>query len=97
MDPAAQALQQRGRSGKVHYKTLSESTGVSLSTLWHWNHGRASVQERATQKHYLTPQEERALVKYLLDVSCKGYPLLVKASRPWLMRSRSDGPQISRL
>jgi len=81
MDPAAEALQRRARSGKVNYKALSESTGVPISTLWHRNHGRASVQERATHHQYLTPQEEKALVKYLLDMLRKGYSLPVKASR----------------
>src|SRR5204862_6026617 len=68
MDPAAEALQRRAPSGKVNYKALSDSTGVPISTLWHRNHGRVSVQERATHQQYLTPQDEKALVKILLDM-----------------------------
>jgi hypothetical protein len=81
MDPAAEALQQHTRSEKVNYTALSVSSSVSKSTLWHRNHGRASAQERATHQQYLTLPEEKALVEYLLDMSHKGYPLLVKASR----------------
>jgi len=81
MDPAIEALQRWSSSGKINYTELHESSGVALTTLWHRDRGRVSIQERAKRQQYLTPQEEKALVKYLVDMFRKGFPLPVKASR----------------
>jgi hypothetical protein len=43
---------------------LSELTGVPASTLWHRDHGRDSIQQRAAKQQRLSPQEEKALVSY---------------------------------
>jgi hypothetical protein len=81
MDPAAEALQQYIGFEKVTYQELHEFSGVPLTTLWHRDHGRISIQERAALQQYLTPQEEKALVKYLLNKFRSGFPLPIKASR----------------
>jgi hypothetical protein len=81
MDPATEALLQYRSSGKVNYTKVHGSSGVPLATLWHRDHGRKTVQERATLQQYLTPQEEKALVKYLIDMFRRGFPLPVKACR----------------
>lgn len=40
-----------------------------------------TLEERAKLQQYLTPQEEKALVNYLLTMSRRGYPLRIKACR----------------
>ena len=80
MDPVTEALLQCRSSGKVNYTEVHESSGVPLATLWHRDHGRKTVQERATLQQYLTPQE-KALVKYLIDMARRGFPQPVKACR----------------
>ncbi len=80
-DPAAAALDRFGRSAENSYGALSNQSGVPLSTLWHRDHGRGSIKQKAASQQYLTPQEEKALVDYLLRMSRKGYPLPVKLAR----------------
>ena len=49
--------------------------------MWHRDHGRVSIQQRAAKQQYLSPQEEKALVSYFLRMSRNGYPLHVKYAR----------------
>jgi hypothetical protein len=63
------------------YATLSELSGVPESTLWHRDHGRVSIKQKGAKQQYLTIQEEKALVNYLLRMSKNGYPLPVKFVR----------------
>lgn len=79
MDPATAVLNRFGHSRENTYQALSEANGVPASTLRHRNHGRISIQQRAVNQQYLTPQEEKALVSYFLRMSERGYPLPVKA------------------
>ena len=78
MDPATAVLQKYGYSEENTYRVLSNVSGVPLSTVGHRNRGRKSIQQRAADQQYLTPQEEKALVSYFLGMSRKGYHLPVK-------------------
>lgn len=51
---------------------------------------RSSKQEKAVSQQYLTPQEEKALVAYVLQCAENGFPLPVKALRrlAWLIKHR---------
>jgi hypothetical protein len=80
VDQATEVLDRFGHSEK-RYVGLSELSGVSLSTLWHRHHGRASRRQKAANQQYLTQQEEKALVSYLLRMSRNGYPLPIKFVR----------------
>src|SRR5277367_6696289 len=81
MDPATVALDRFGHSVEYTYKVLSEICGVPASTVGHRNRGRMSIQQRATNQQYLSPQEEKALITYLLRMARNGFPLLVKFAR----------------
>jgi hypothetical protein len=81
LDPAKVVLQRIGHSPENTYAALCELSGVPESTLWHRDHGRDSIQQRAAKQQYLSPQEEKALVSYLLRMSANGYPLPVKFAR----------------
>jgi hypothetical protein len=81
MDPATVALDRFGHSLEYTYKVLSEISRVPASTVGHRNRGRISIQQRATNQQYLSPQEEKALVTYLLRMARNGFPLPVKFAR----------------
>ena len=70
MDRASQVLAQ-GLPPDVPrtYAALAEQGDVPLSTLHHRDHGRRSREELAQSQQYLTPEEEKALVAFLLLIS----------------------------
>ena len=61
-DPAKVVLERIGHSPENTYAALCELSGVPESTLWHRDHGRDSIQQRAAKQQRLSPQEEKALV-----------------------------------
>lgn len=81
VDAATAVLDRFGYSPENTYTALFELSGVPASTLWHPDHGRLSIQQRAAKQQYLSPQEEKAFMSYLLRMSRNGYPLPVKFAR----------------
>ena len=69
IDLATAVLDRFDHSNDKSYTTLS---GLR-STLWHRDHGRPSVQQKGAKQQYLTIQEEKALVNYVLQMSKNGY------------------------
>src|SRR5271154_88387 len=63
------------------YAALSEEGDCPRTTLWYRAHGRPSKEEKDKRQQYLTPSEEKALVKHLLRRSDHGYPVPVKYLR----------------
>jgi hypothetical protein len=79
MDPASQALAQRLPDGvRDTSAARSEYGNVPVSTLIHRRLGRRSRAEQAQRQQYLTREEEKALVKFLLLMSSLGQPVRVK-------------------
>ncbi|KAF5848074.1 hypothetical protein GGP41_009307 [Bipolaris sorokiniana] len=82
MDPASQALAQRLPEGvRDTCAARSEHGDVPVSTLIHRRLGRRSRAEQAQSQQYLTQEEEKALVKFLLLMSSLGQPVRVKYLR----------------
>jgi hypothetical protein len=82
MDPASRALAQALPAGVADtYAARSEHGNVPISTLVHRNHGRRSREEQAQSQQYLTREEEKALVKFLLLMSDLGQPVRIKFVR----------------
>ena len=82
------------------YATLSRLTGVPASTLWHRANGRLSRRKNAANQQYLTPQEEDALLHYVLRMADNGLPLPVKSTRSLALitvRQRSGQNQMQAL
>jgi hypothetical protein len=93
LDPATAILDRFGHSKSNTYATLSGLSGVPETTLWHRDHGRPSIQQKGAKQQYLTPQEEKALVNYVLRMSKNGYPLPIKFVRTLalvIVRQRSS-------
>jgi len=62
------------------YAALAERGDVPLSTLHHRDHGRLR-EELAQSQQYLTPEEEKAIVKFLLLMSNLRHPVRIKFIR----------------
>jgi len=82
MDAASRALAEGLEPTEPRtYAALSKRHGVARTTVWNRAHGVPSIEEKAKRQQYLTPFEEKALVKYLLRMSDNGYPVAVKYLR----------------
>ncbi|KAH6714371.1 hypothetical protein BKA61DRAFT_673667 [Leptodontidium sp. MPI-SDFR-AT-0119] len=91
VDPAMAILDRFGHSPEG--KAYAARSGVPATTLWHRNNGRPSIVQKGASQQYLTPQEEKALVTYLLRMAQNGFPLLVKFARDLaavIVRQRSS-------
>jgi hypothetical protein len=66
MDRASQVLALELPLGAPRtYAALADYGKVALSTLYHRARGRRSIEEKAKSQQYLTPCEEKAIVKPL--------------------------------
>ena len=80
-DPAKVILERIRYSPENTYAALCELSGVPATTMWHRDYGQMSIPERAAMQQRLSPQEEKALVSYLLRMSANGYQIPVKFAR----------------
>ncbi|KAK5805975.1 hypothetical protein VI817_000233 [Penicillium citrinum] len=81
------------RPERTSYATRSRSTGIPASTLWRRANNKPSLADKAANQQYLTPQEEQALVGYVLRLADNGYPVPVKFLRSLalvIVRQRSS-------
>jgi len=60
------------------YSALAERGNIPHSTVWYHNHGRPSKEEKAQRQQYLTPSEEKALIKFLLQIAALKSPVRIK-------------------
>lgn len=60
------------------YLALSDWSGVPYSTVYHRARGRRSKEEKAKSQQYLSPSEEKAVVKYVLRMRSLGFPIRMK-------------------
>lgn len=78
MDRASQVLAQASLDVPRTYATLAERGDVPLSTLHHRDKGRRSTEEKAQSQQYLTPDEDKAVIRFLLLMSNLGQPVRIK-------------------
>jgi hypothetical protein len=82
MDPASRALVQTLPAGVPDtYAARSEHSNVPVSTFVHHRNGQLSREEQAQRQQYLSREEEKALVQFLLLMSNLGYPVRIKFIR----------------
>jgi len=60
------------------YAALAEQGDVPLSTLHHRARGRPSKETKAQRQQYLTPEEEKAVIRFFLLMSTLGQPIRIK-------------------
>jgi len=79
MDKASRVLVEDACSGvNTSFRDRSRRSDVPRTTLQHRAHGRRSLAEKAQNQQYLTPYEEKALVKFLLHQDALGRPVRIK-------------------
>lgn len=79
MDRASQVLAQSLLDGIPRtYAARAEQGDIPLSTLHHRAKGRRSREEKAQSQQYLTPDEEKAVVRFLLLMSSLDKPVRIK-------------------
>jgi hypothetical protein len=78
MDPASRALADAPPNDGRTWAARADSSGVALTTLYNRYHGRPSKEEIAQLQQYLTVEEEKALVAFMLLMSSLGQPVRVK-------------------
>jgi hypothetical protein len=75
VDPVSRVLAIRSAAPKANtYASLSAAHNVPVATLWRRRHGRPSKKEQAAKQQYLSRQEGKALLDYVLRMSANGYP-----------------------
>jgi hypothetical protein len=98
MDRASQALTLKLPPGVPDtYAVRAEHTQAPLSTVYHRRNGRQSIKEKAQKQQYLTPCEETAVVRFILQMEDLGQPVRQKyirtlAFRVAFRRSITDRP-----
>jgi hypothetical protein len=79
MDPASKALAEALATDEpMSYRALADRKNVPRSTLHRRKQGGASKETKAQLQQYLTPDEEKAMVKFLLLMSSLGHPVRIK-------------------
>lgn len=79
MDRASKVLAEARNSDTPRtWAALSERGGVPLHTLYYRARGRPSREEKAQRQQYLTVEEEKALVTFLLLMSSLRQPIQIK-------------------
>ena len=97
MDKASRVLAQGVPPGvPLSYRALADHGEVPHSTLHHRARGRRSIEEKAQSQQYLTPWEEDALIKFLLQMSDLGYPVRIKFIPSLAYRITLQRPQSAR-
>jgi hypothetical protein len=81
-DPAKVILERIRYSPENTYTALCELSGVPATVLRHRDHGQMLIPERAAMQQRFSPQEEKALVSYLLRISANGYRIPVNVIMP---------------
>jgi hypothetical protein len=81
-DLPARARANRCEATKLDsYAALSKLNNIPAATLWRRTQGKPSRKDKAASQQYLTPQEEKALVHYLLRAYENGRPFPTRALR----------------
>ena len=78
MDPASKALAEAPPDDNITWATRADSSGVALTTLYNRYRGRPSKEAIAQRQQYLSVEEEKALVAFLLLMSSFRLPVRIK-------------------
>jgi hypothetical protein len=78
MDPASEALAEAPPNDDRTWAAQADSSGIALSTLYNRWRGRPLIEQKAQGQQYLTVEEEKALVAFLLLMSSFGQLVCIK-------------------
>ena len=75
---ASKALAEAPSNDNRPWAARSDASGLSLTTLYNRAHGRPSIEAKAQSQQYLTVDEEKVPVAFLLLMSSFGQPVRIK-------------------
>ena len=78
------------------YAARSRLSEIPITTLWRRDQGKPSKRDKAAKQQYLTPQEEKALLQYVLRAYENGRPFPTRALRSFaqvIVRQRPSTSQ----
>jgi hypothetical protein len=78
MDAATAVLRSCRDAETINITAQAKEHSVPMTTLWHRHDGRPSIKDRRPTQQYLTPSEEKALAKFLLQMANHGTPVRIK-------------------
>jgi hypothetical protein len=78
MDAASKALAEAPLDDDRTWAARADSSGIALTTLYNRHRGRPSKEEVAQRQQYLTVEEEKALVAFLLLMCSFGQLVRIK-------------------
>jgi hypothetical protein len=78
MDPASKALTEAPPNDERTWAARADASGVAITTLYSRWRGWPSIAEKAQSQQYLTVEEEKGLVSFLLLMSGFGQPVRIK-------------------
>ncbi|ENI03178.1 hypothetical protein COCC4DRAFT_89142, partial [Bipolaris maydis ATCC 48331] len=78
MDPASKAIAELLPNDSRTWAARADSSGIALTTLYNRYKGRPSKEEVAQRQLYLSVEEEKVLVAFLLLMSSFGQPVRIK-------------------
>jgi hypothetical protein len=79
MDKASRALAEGLPPNlPLSWRALADYHGVAHSTDYHRSKGRRALKRKGQDQQYLTPWEEDALVKFVLQMARTGFPMRIK-------------------
>jgi hypothetical protein len=97
MDKASRALAEGLPPGiPFSFRALADHSGVPHATLHRRSHGGPSSEQKGEDQQYLTPWEEEALVKFILQMANFGYPVRLKFIPALAYRLTLQRPQSAR-
>jgi hypothetical protein len=78
MDPATEALAEDRPDDERTWAARADASGIALTTLYNRWRGRPSIEQKVQAQQYLTVEEKKALVTFLLLMSSFGQPVRIK-------------------
>ncbi|KAH8696878.1 hypothetical protein GQ44DRAFT_779466 [Phaeosphaeriaceae sp. PMI808] len=78
MEEAEKRLEELSEATIKEAETRQRRMSLARSTLHRRKHGGASKEAKAQLQQYLIPEEEKAMVKFLLLMSGLGHPVRIK-------------------
>jgi hypothetical protein len=93
MDPASKALAEAPPNDSTTWAALADASGVALTTLYNRYHGRPPKEEVVQHQQYLSVEEEKALVAFVLRMGVFGTLIRVKYIPALAFASLADVPR----
>jgi hypothetical protein len=97
MDKASRTLAEGVPPGiPFSFRALADHSDVSYTILHRRSHSGRSLEQKGQDQQYLTPWEEEALVKFILQIANFGYPIRIKFIPSLAYRLTLQRPQPAR-